>query len=617
MFRTVFGRKQSAAPADHRPPAAAPAAVPANPALRLIAETDPDFPLYSRHLADPTFDDRESARLFSHAATAVLKFDQAERTTMLCAIADAGHLAHFTHMPIASADQMIARRLHALLGTFSYVAQYDATPAAFRAMARLAGTTAVWDSSIYAIMPWQERMKAVTDAGHVPDAAERDWLSALKQKLLIPESRSELKSATRKRAAMIGWIDKVCGSAPDADQRLSTLVTQTTAEGRLPDAPADFAFWLDLIERSAKQLEAIIAERKTGHPAWCDDADAYVRRFPPVEGFWHPFGWRGDGEPTEAGCGTLLYAMDWALSVKHRPTTPAEIQAALGAPAELDKLNIIWSGDFVPRVDRLADPGDPAQAALLLHLAAAKPGVSPTGAWVAKAAKLVGAVGKDAAMARVADWLEQFAGVMPDRANHARYNNYCALVGAAVSLRERRPDLTHEADPDTIARAAASIALRGGVACGTEGYLFCDEFDRIGHAPGRSDTKDRGTAAGGHHSWNPSLSNEAVLRGAIWLTGEMPDAGAVDRLERTVASAVAYSENYAGLRTRGTANAAVAALARIGTPAAREALGRIRRSVPDKAIANAVAKAIATLAATLGVDAADVEEMAVPDYGFD
>ena len=170
-------------------------------------------------------------------------------------------------------------------------------------------------------------------------------------------------------------------------------------------------------------------------------------------------------------------------------------------------------------------------------------------------------------------------------------------------------------DPVLIAHAAGSLAVQAGGRYPDQGYLFCSETGWIGSAPDRHISRDGGRYISGQSAWRPSLSNEAVLRGAIWLTGEMPDKGAVDRLERTVASAVAYSDSN-GLRSRSTANAAIAALARIGTPAARKALGRIRRSVPDKAIAGSVAKAVAELARKLGVGPANVEEMAVPDYGF-
>jgi hypothetical protein len=185
-------------------------------------------------------------------------------------------------------------------------------------------------------------------------------------------------------------------------------------------------------------------------------------------------------------------------------------------------------------------------------------------------------------------------------------------VRAANWLQDLQPDLPACTDEAMLEQASASLALNAG----DQQFLFCDTNNgRVGKVRDRKRHPEDQEGWSNHRLWRPSLSNEALLRGVAWALSESSAPSVVNLLESTVASAMAYTDDR-GKRSRGTANAAIGAIARIGTREALEALGRIRRSENDKAIANTVAKSIADLAEKLKVTPADIEEMGLPGYGF-
>jgi hypothetical protein len=365
-------------------------------------------------------------------------------------------------------------------------------------------------------------------------------------------------------------------------------------------------------------VEALIGELTAPtEPDWLNDAAAYARRYPAFERLTPAFGsWANKPEHASVGIKKPFVGIHLALLAGKRPTTMQDIEACVDTPATLGALNLVWCSGAVPELPRLADIADAAQRALLAHLARAPVSAKPASGWLKKLASLMDAVGQDTARQRMMDWLEQFAGVAPTDAVLTRLNNYRCFVGAANWLQDMQPDLPACTNDAVLEQAAAALALNAGTYHRDQQFLFCTTNNgSVGRVWDRKPCHDAWPPARWHLAWRPSLSNEALLRGVAWALSEFSAPGVVDLLERTVASAVAYTDGH-GKRSRGTANAAIGAIGRIGTREALEALGRIRRSVNDKAIANTVAKSIADLAAKLKVTPADVEEMGLPDYGF-
>lgn len=611
MFRAVFGRKP-VVPAK----TAIPVVIPDNAALALIARLDLDYPDY-RKIGDERYM-RDRAQRFWALSEETINGDGFPISDLFCAIAETGLLSSYKNENPITPQEVVISRLHTMLRHLTEGRRdFHTSPAIFRAVARLTGEANVWDYSHYASKAWWPQLQAIVEAGHAPTAEERGWLVQFRDKLKNPRWR-RLRGELRDIDAMVRWIDTVCESAPDTVERLRVLATPTAEPGRFPAEPPHLRFWKDFLVRAAAHTARLMLElEETPEPAWLDDEAAYVARFPFAEGVSRPFGWWDDEpESTHFGQSGRLRGLGWARQRKQRAAAPAIYETALTARAELGALYLVWEGNAVPALERLANVSDRAQAALLLHLADAKNGPKPPTAWLATARRLAAAAGRDATQARLADWLAQFADAPPTDGNYARLHNYHELAAMAAWLEEVRPDLPGCADAALIDAAASAIASGAGGRYTDEGVVLADEHDWLGSARARAKDFDRGhLPAGMRDRWRPSISNEAILRGVIWLLADLAGAGAADLLERTALSAMAYSDS-SGARSRGTANAVVAALARIGSPDALEALGRLRRSIKDKAIANAVTKAITGVAEKTGVAPADVEEMSVPDYGF-
>ena len=588
--------------------------LPDNAAEALVAELDPGYPAYERYMAMRHI----RGANFPEARERLLTYSQAERSALLCAIADGGLMAKLVWPP-ASPRDVVPWRVGCLLGTFlDRRLTFDATAAVFNAIARLAGETPVWDQLLHYSEPWQERMAAICNQGHVPTAAEKALLLQFKAKLEAQARPGRLRDELKRIAAMVRWIDKVCDAAPTDDDLIAAMTTRTMEDKRFPEVTEHFAFWMKFIGRTTRHVEALIAELTApAEPDWLTDAEAYARRYPVFEGLTPAFGsWASKPEHGSVGIKKPFVGIHLALLEGKRPTTMQDIEGCMDTPATLGTLNLVWCSGAVPELARLADIHNPAQRALLVHLARAPAATKPAAGWLKKLAKLVDAVGPDAARRRMMDWLEQFAGLAPTEAVIARFYNYRCFVGAANWLQEMQPDLPACTNEAVLEHAAASLALNAGSYHRDQQFLFCNPNSGwVGRVWDRKPCHDAWPLSWWHVEWRPSLSNEALLRGVAWALSEFSAPGVVDLLERTVASAVAYTDGH-GKRSRGTANAAIGAIGRIGTREALEALGRIRRSVNDKAIANTVAKSIAELAEKLKVTPADVEEMGLPDYGF-
>jgi hypothetical protein len=612
MWRRIFGRAEGAGPEPAPPPPATPP--PANLAEALVAELDPDYPDYQRYMTWKRIENAD----FPEARQRLREVDPAQRSAVVCAIADGGLMANFVWPPSSSRD-VIPWRVRCLLGILSdQTLTFDLTPALFNAICRLAGETAAWDRTVFDSEPWQARLEAISKTGHVPTEVEKALLLTFKAKLQakvgVGSPRDDLKTI----AARVRWIDKACDAAPTDDDLIAAMTTRTMDDLRFPTEPEHFAFWMTFIGRATRHVKALIAELTApAEPDWLNDPEAYARRYPPFEGLTPAFGsWVKATDPKINGVRKPFAGIHLALHPGRRPTTVQDIEACLDAPETLAPLTLVWSTAAAPDLARLADIADATHRPWLAHLARAPTGPKPAAGWLKTLRRLMDAVGQDAARGRMIDWLERFAGVAPTAAVHARLNNYRCLAEAANWLQEVRPDLPACADEAVLEQAAASLALNAGVNHFDQKFLFCDtNTGWVGRLWARKPYPDRRDGWMDHRDWRPSLSNEALLRGVAWALSELRGPGVVDLLERTVASAMAYTDGH-GKRARGVANAAIVAIARIGTREALEALGRIRRGLDDKAIAATVARSIAELAEALKVSPADIEEMGLPDYGF-
>ncbi|MCQ4162840.1 DUF4132 domain-containing protein [Roseomonas sp. GC11] len=114
-----------------------------------------------------------------------------------------------------------------------------------------------------------------------------------------------------------------------------------------------------------------------------------------------------------------------------------------------------------------------------------------------------------------------------------------------------------------------------------------------------------------------SNTNDAVLRGAIWLAAL--DAGEVPRLLRVALAVLEKVATQGGVNYRSLvgANACIGALGRIATPEAVVALGRIQRGIRDERLAKMIAKAMAAAAAKAGTSIEELEELSVPGFALE
>jgi hypothetical protein len=112
------------------------------------------------------------------------------------------------------------------------------------------------------------------------------------------------------------------------------------------------------------------------------------------------------------------------------------------------------------------------------------------------------------------------------------------------------------------------------------------------------------------------LHNTTVLRGLVWLTVHVPEHPATARLLGALVETALRKVAGLGPRSPKTANAAVQALAGLGTEAALAQIARLTSKVTFKGTVKELDAALEAVARSLNLAREEVEELAVPAYGL-
>ncbi|GIJ70977.1 DUF4132 domain-containing protein [Virgisporangium ochraceum] len=120
------------------------------------------------------------------------------------------------------------------------------------------------------------------------------------------------------------------------------------------------------------------------------------------------------------------------------------------------------------------------------------------------------------------------------------------------------------------------------------------------------------------HEVNESydLFNSVALRGLVWLTVHLPEHPDTARVLGGLVETSLRKVAGLGPRSPKTANAAVLALAGLGTGAALAQLARLITKVTYKGTVKELDAALEAMARSLNLSRDEVEELAVPTYGF-
>jgi hypothetical protein len=110
-----------------------------------------------------------------------------------------------------------------------------------------------------------------------------------------------------------------------------------------------------------------------------------------------------------------------------------------------------------------------------------------------------------------------------------------------------------------------------------------------------------------------TYENQHTLRGIVWLVAVAAPEGIAQRLERYAYNCLKSLESYLLL----LGNAAIRALTMLPGTTGVASLSRLRRTLKRGGEIKTVDKALAEVAKAQGISAAELEEIGLPDYGFD
>ena len=361
-------------------------------------------------------------------------------------------------------------------------------------------------------------------------------------------------------------------------------------------------------------------------PSWMHDAGAFARRFGPPPGWegpdprWCRFGWWHADTP----CGDILPPLRTKDFHQIRRTTAGRpwvdatraeelhalrgrVLAALPCPAH---------GNFLPYADTFRFEGHDPEG-LFLDILEDCTGSKPSDRLLRTIDSHIERIGAEAVFAGLKSWAEEVRSDKPlqiDSRDYVPAETFTLMMretASQLSLGPHRDVLWTDPDPDPryISRVAIDIMAQRSqwildpAATGVDAQAARFE-ERIGQL---------------RKSLNGPISNNVVpvAVGVAWSLSRFGDR-AVPLLEAMA------REGFGGRRGVGVndarsvklGNACLWSLGAIGTEAALNALGRIRRSVRDKGVSRQVDRALAAAGEARGLSLDDMLELSLDDYGF-
>ncbi|MEQ1714532.1 MAG: DUF4132 domain-containing protein, partial [Hyphomicrobium sp.] len=278
--------------------------------------------------------------------------------------------------------------------------------------------------------------------------------------------------------------------------------------------------------------------------------------------------------------------------------TPEELQAIRNAPSS-PRANYPydWSGQALPEIDRFRIAGCGDNGRLLTRLREAKTS-KPSPAWIKNVRKICDEFTDELVRKALLDWSELLL--------HLEVlNDGSREMVRARQIGELKEYFQGRQEPEPSAQTAARDAFTV--------LLFARYLSVSRQIIARN--RDYGRFSIFTKKSRPSVENDYVIKGVMWTLSLWHDTDVIERLVAVAGSMLNKKDGE--FRSLAAANACIWALGAIGTREAVFALGRIRRSLRDKSIDMEVAKAMKAAGAVIGLSLHDMEEVSVPDYGFD
>lgn len=468
---------------------------------------------------------------------------------------------------------------------------YDIAPEDLRDYIALIAGVRRYMRHEYAAQDFITRVKGAIAAGAFLTSNECTLLAAYAQELRTEPT--SLRGSKRACAEMAAVIDKIAGVEISTASILLDRCEDAETGEALGDLPENYDFWCALLAAAARAMNDLRDDlRGKKPPVWMTDRAAFDAAFPPVGPFVPRFGqWEAkEGEPVR----------DFAfLRNLKRNEALVEPERYL---ALRDKRDVVapmirygWNTPAIPGLERLGDLESPAVTELLELFVTTKSGPRPTAAWTKNALKLAAAVGIDEVQARLHDWLAFFhtpvatPETLADATNCHRMDRF---VGELNALHPDWPALITADNLDQFGRALA-LNLATGNPQGLRHLWSVNLFQFADAYKGRSTTTgELSLPSIGSREWyvtrtQPvSMENEQLLRAAVWLLPSLPDkVAAANTLEKTaLAAACRMGGGSDAIRSKTTANAAIAALVELDSDVARLALLRLSTQIEDRTI---------------------------------
>ncbi len=255
-----------------------------------------------------------------------------------------------------------------------------------------------------------------------------------------------------------------------------------------------------------------------------------------------------------------------------------------------------WAANAPPSVELLGVGGTDPTWTLVRHLLTAT-SATPSSKWLKTFQTIQSGLGAEPVRKALHAWLSLVIDYPASKKERKDRDNYAWLTYIAAGLknaRDRRYSM-----PDIVALAHRCDAIYPTLGNWSMDFAYHRR-------------------ASAHHAFPEQLSdiNASIARGAVWALASAPREGD-EQFFGTLAKQFLTSTFASGsYRSLAAGNACLWALGQIGSRDAVMALGRLRRSVRDNRVATQVDKAMQEAATKAGLTVAELEEMAVPDFGL-
>jgi len=279
-----------------------------------------------------------------------------------------------------------------------------------------------------------------------------------------------------------------------------------------------------------------------------------------------------------------------------RPISLAQAQKSLARAETFQRPVPDWSQNAPPRPEILNLGGADAQWKLARHLMSASSS-TPTDKWL----KAVAAFGAEFGQQKVRDTLKAWVGQILDHPispkDHKDSAEYAFLTYIAGTLKA----VTEAGFSQSEASSFAHLCESTFPARGNNDAGFAYQRKSFGRSP---------------YPYTFSDTNGLLVKGAVWALAANPQPGD-EHFFGAVAEQLLQKLRGGGIfRSLTAANACLWALGQIASRDAVVQMGRIRRSVRDNRVSNQIEKAMREAAEKAGLTVAELEEMAVPDFGL-